>query len=224
MEETEVRMDVHGSVRIEGNIDEPTGICSCRFPDVERCGGGRDEGRGTDSGLDLAKISRIWGHMTPYVVATASVRKRVTLPTFPTFPFFLPTMAASSDGAWICVECGKVCKSCGGLSQHSSVHKRHPRIGETRNNSYRVYHAYLDGIFSPSSSFIRSNTLKENHAVQTESSSPLERRQRPHPQSPSTIGHLFHRALGSNSPRSCTPRLPSQITFSTNSSTFGALH
>lgn len=63
------------------------------------------------------------------------------------FPFASPPMEISPGGPWICGECDKVCKSRGGLTQHSSVHKRHPRIGVRRNDSHRIYHAKLDGMF-----------------------------------------------------------------------------
>jgi hypothetical protein len=56
-------------------------------------------------------------------------------------------MAATSGGPWICAQCGKVCRSRGGLTQHSSSHKRHPRIGERTDNTLRVYHPKLDGMF-----------------------------------------------------------------------------
>ena len=55
-------------------------------------------------------------------------------------------MAAIPGSSWVCAECGKVCKSRGGLAKHHSVHKRHPHTVEFRDNVYRVYHAMLDGM------------------------------------------------------------------------------
>ena len=52
-----------------------------------------------------------------------------------------------SDGSFICPECGKVCKSCGGLTEHSAVHKRNIRVGEPHENFHRIYHPVFDGTF-----------------------------------------------------------------------------
>lgn len=133
-------------------------------------------------------------------------------------------MAATSGGHWICLECGKVCKSRGGLTQHSSVHKRHPRVDHIRNTSYRIYHAYLDGMFGSLFYLFDPDPLQENRAVRMESSFPPERHQLLHLRSPTPIGHRSFPALGSNLPRFSTQRPPSQTTLSTNSSTSGALH
>ena len=65
-----------------------------------------------------------------------------------------PPMAAAACGSWICGECGKVCRSRGGLTKHSSVHKKGSRIGGVRDNLHRIYHAALNGRY-PTSRLIR---------------------------------------------------------------------
>ena len=57
----------------------------------------------------------------------------------------LAPMAATSDGSWVCPECGKVCKSRGGLTKHTSVHRRNIRVGEPHKNLHRIYHPTFDG-------------------------------------------------------------------------------
>ena len=126
-------------------------------------------------------------------------------------------MAAAPGGPWMCVECGKVCRSHGGLNRHTSVHKRHPRIGELRDNLCRVYHPGLDGMLSSLSSLTSSNPLKGNRVIQMESFFPLEHHQLPHPQSLLTIGHLLNRVLDSNLRRFYIQRHPSQMVLLTNS-------
>lgn len=133
-------------------------------------------------------------------------------------------MATTTGGPWICTECGKVCKSRGGLTQHSSSHKRHPCLGELRGNSYRIYHAKLDGMPSFSSSLTSSNPLKGNHVAEMGSFFPLEHHQLPHPQSLPTIGLHLYRVLDSNLPRFCIQRQQFQTTISTDSLTSGLLH
>ncbi|KAF9790606.1 hypothetical protein BJ322DRAFT_1104263 [Thelephora terrestris] len=54
-------------------------------------------------------------------------------------------MAATPAVFWICEGCGKVCKSRGGLTKHSSTHNRHPCVGKSHNNFRRTYHPRLDG-------------------------------------------------------------------------------
>lgn len=54
-------------------------------------------------------------------------------------------MAASSGGLWVCAECGKVCKSSGGLTRHTLIHKRHSHVGQLHENFHRAYHPALDG-------------------------------------------------------------------------------
>ena len=143
----------------------------------------------------------------------------------PAFASHLPVMATTSGGPWICTECGKVCKSHGGFTQHSSIHKQRPRIGELRANSYRVYHPKLDGMLTFSSSnLIGSNPLKESHVVQMENFFPLERHQPLPPRSLLKIGLLSYHVLDLNLLRFCTQRLHSQTTLLTISSAFGALH
>ena len=59
----------------------------------------------------------------------------------------LAPMAATSGSSWVCVECGKVCKSRGGLMKHSYVHKRRSRtVGGLHENFLRVYHPTFDGM------------------------------------------------------------------------------
>lgn len=141
------------------------------------------------------------------------------------FPLFISLpMAATPSDLWVCTECGRVCKSRGGLAQHSSIHKRHLRVGEPRNNFQRVYHPTFNGMlnFFPDSPILTS--LKENHVVETESFSHPEHHQLPHPQNPMTIGPPLHHALGLNLQKSSTPRRHSQTTLSTDSSASGVPH
>ena len=134
-------------------------------------------------------------------------------------------MAATPGNLWACVECGKVCRSRGGLVRHSSVHKRHPRIGEPRNNFQRVYHPLFDGIIILSSNNpICSDCPKGNHAAKMESSFHLDHHRLPHPRSQKMIGPLSYREPGLSSLKYCTPRHHSQTTLSTGSSASGALH
>lgn len=71
---------------------------------------------------------------------------------------------------------------------------------------------------------IGSDSRKENHVVQTESSFPLGRHQLPHFQNPPTTGRHLCLASALNFPRSCTQKPPSQTTFSTDSSISGVRH
>ena len=59
-----------------------------------------------------------------------------------------------ATGSWTCGECGRVCKSCGGLTKHSSTHKKHSRVGEVCGNLHRIYHPTLDGFFLSFSSVV----------------------------------------------------------------------
>ena len=68
-----------------------------------------------------------------------------SLPHLP-FASHLPTMAATTGGSWICGECGKVCRSHGGLTKHSLTHKKHSRVRGVHNNFHRIYHPVLDGL------------------------------------------------------------------------------
>lgn len=132
-------------------------------------------------------------------------------------------MAATTSGLWICADCGKVCKSRGGLTQHSSSHRRGLRIGELRDDSSRVYHPSLDGMFSSSSSSTSSNPLKGDRVAQMESFFHLDRFQLPHPQGLRTIGPRLYRAPDLKSRNSCIQRHLSQTTLSTIFSTSGPL-
>ena len=91
----------------------------------------------------------------------------------PTSTFLYPARMSTSSGLWVCSECGKVCKSHGGLTQHSAVHKHHPYVRELDKNSTCFYHPNLDGRFEFSFSFASPNLPKENHANWMESSSPM---------------------------------------------------
>ena len=58
-------------------------------------------------------------------------------------------MAATPSNLWVCEECGKVCKSRGGLTRHSPIHKRHSHVGEPHGNFRRVYHPTFTGMTNP---------------------------------------------------------------------------
>jgi hypothetical protein len=133
-----------------------------------------------------------------------------------------PTMAATTGGSWICGECGKVCRSRGGLTKHSSAHKKHSRVGQVHDNLHRIYHPTLDGIslFLPVSA--ASDSLQGSPVVQLAHSFHLERRPPLSLPSPVTTGPPLRRALVSSWLRSRTQQHPSQTTSSTNSSTSGA--
>lgn len=105
-------------------------------------------------------------------------------------------MATTSSSLWVCAECGKVCKSRGGLARHSPVHKRHPRVGEPQNDFHRTYHPTFNGMFNFLSNPASSDRLKGYHVPGMENSFHPERHQSPHPQSLMMIGPLSHRAPG----------------------------
>lgn len=56
-----------------------------------------------------------------------------------------PSMVSNSQCSLVCLECGKVCRSQGGLTQHSAVHKRYPRVTKFGDDSTRLFHPKLDG-------------------------------------------------------------------------------
>ena len=124
----------------------------------------------------------------------------------PTSTFLYPARMSTSGGSWVCSECGKVCKSRGGLTQHSAVHKRHPRVRELNENSTHFYHPDLDSRSKFLFSFASPNLLKENHADRTESSSPMTPHLFSHSLNPTMIGLRLNRVLGSNLLRSYTAK------------------
>ena len=130
----------------------------------------------------------------------------------------------STSGSWVCAECGKVCKSQGGLTQHSAVHKHHPRLKDFDNNTTRLYHPNLDGGFNFSFCPTSSDLPKGNHVDQMESSFPLA------PHSPlrcrnlMMIGLPLHHAPASNSQKFCTAKPLSQMKPLMNFSVSGLLH
>lgn len=137
----------------------------------------------------------------------------------------LPLLRMStSGGSWVCPECGKVCKSRGGLTQHSAVHKRHPRVREFDDNSTRSYHPNLDGRSEFLLHFAGSNLPKENHANQMENSFLPTPRLFPHSQSPTTIGLRLNRVLDSNLRKSYITRPLSRTASLTSFSVYGVLH
>ena len=174
---------------------------------------------------------RTWTRVSPIWTSCSDRGPHVLLPlilnpALSTFILFLRYIATVSSPhtmttSWVCVECGKVCKSRGGLVQHSSIHKRHPRIGELHNDSHRVYHPRLDGTFNLLLRFVHPDALKENPVTLMESFFLPEPHQLPQPQSRLKIGLLSSRVLDSNLQKSCIRRQPSQRKTSTGSSTSG---
>jgi len=132
-------------------------------------------------------------------------------------------MAATSSSSWVCTECGKVCKSRGGLVKHSSIHKRHPRVGESRNGFHRIYHPTFTGMFVFESNPTASNASKGDHVLQMESFFQPEHHQAPRRRNLTTIGPPLHRVLGLSSRRYCTTPRHSQTASSINCSTSGVL-
>lgn len=106
-----------------------------------------------------------------------------------------PTMAATTGGSWICGECGKVCWSRGGLTKHSSTHKKHSRVGQVHGNLHRINHLTLDGIshFLPIST--ASDSLQGSPVVRLGNSFLLEHRPLLSLPSPLTTGPPLHHVL-----------------------------
>lgn len=107
-------------------------------------------------------------------------------------------MSTTSAGLWMCEECGKVCKSRGGLMKHISVHKRLPRIDTTHGDFQRTYHSTLNGAFTCFSNPNFPDLPKGNCVVKMGNFFRLELHQFHHPQSPRMIGRRLSRALGLN--------------------------
>ena len=135
-----------------------------------------------------------------------------------------PSMAATSGGSWVCVECGKVCKSRGGLRRHALAHKRHIRVGEPHGNFDRVYHPTFDCMFYFLLVATSSNFIKRNCVTRTKSFFHLERLQRPHNQRLTTIGPPLSHVPGSNLLSYSTLQYRSQTTPLISFSTFGPPH
>ena len=152
-------------------------------------------------------------------------RLRPYLPC-PCSAFPCPAGMSASGGSWVCLECGKVCKSCGGLTQHSAIHKCHPHMRELDDNSTHIYHPSLDGMFNFSFCYIDSNWFhlpKENHANRMESFFPLAPHLFSHGLSPMTIGLHLNHAPDLNLQRYYIAKPPSQTVPLTNSSASGVL-
>ena len=141
----------------------------------------------------------------------------------PTSTFLYLARMSASGSSWVCLECGKVCKSRGRLTQHSAVHKRHPHVRELDDNSTRFYHPNLDGRSKFLFDFSGSNLSKENHADRMESFSPMAPHLFSHSLSPTTIGLHSNRVLDLNSLRSYTAKPLSRMTLLTNFSASGVL-
>lgn len=60
----------------------------------------------------------------------------------------LSPMATPSGHLWVCTECGKVCKSAGGLMKHAFTHKWHSHVGRFGGNFHCTYHPALNGTSS----------------------------------------------------------------------------
>ena len=136
-----------------------------------------------------------------------------------------PHMAATMGNLWLCPECGKVCKSRGGLTRHAPVHKRHPRVGKLSDNIQRVYHPTFDGTtLDFFYTLTSSDLLKENHVVETASFFHWEHRQHPRLQNPMMIGCRLSHALDLSLWRCYIQRRHSQMTPSTNFSASGLRH
>ena len=112
--------------------------------------GGRKRKRGGPikaSGLTCATRRDCSGHTLCLASASrfARLTHNLSFSLIPSLFSLPPPMAASSGGLWVCAEYGKVCKSRGGLTKHSSAHKRRPLVGNFRDNSHRIYHPTLNG-------------------------------------------------------------------------------
>ena len=55
---------------------------------------------------------------------------------------------------FICGECGRVCKSGRGLSQHQSVHRSLPQLGRLSQDFHREFHPLLNGKYISTSIYL----------------------------------------------------------------------
>ena len=124
-----------------------------------------------------------------------------------------------------CGECGKVCKSTRGLSQHSFIHRQPGELRNPIRGFYREHHPLLNGffflLFHPS---LCSQFLKGHRAIIVEIFSHQTRRQHHHRPSQTAIGPRSHRGKDSSSPKFYTSRHISRKALSTNFSTSGVPH
>ena len=134
-----------------------------------------------------------------------------------------PPMAATASGSWMCGECGKVCRSCGGLTKHLSTHKKGSRVGGVGDNLHRVYHATLDSWYPIHLThlFLTFDLFQGNLVAKTAHFSHPEH----HPSLPlpnlMTTGLPSRREPASRRPRYSTPQHHFQIVLPTYSSTSG---
>ena len=151
--------------------------------------GGRTRGKGEDDhegkGRMITSLSEpkfFALHVLGLEVFFSSISHRL-LPIAHLLSLTSLPMAATPAVFWICdyEGCGKVCKSRGGLTKHSSTHNRHPCVGKSHNNLRRTYHPRLDGM----SRFLFNSTSPElckgDPVVEMENFSHPEHPPPPHP-------------------------------------------
>ena len=64
-------------------------------------------------------------------------------------PLRFSSMEPNRSLFFICGECGRVCKSGRGLSQHQSVHRALPQLRRLSQDFHREYHPLLNGKYMP---------------------------------------------------------------------------
>jgi hypothetical protein len=126
-----------------------------------------------------------------------------------------------------CRECGKVCKSARGLSQHSAVHRRPIQVGNSTQDFHREYHPLLNGIylfyFCPSLYSYDISTKGYLATIMAISSHQICRQHNHHRRNRTTTGLHLHRGQDLSLPKSYTSRPTSLRALSINFSTSGVL-
>ena len=133
-------------------------------------------------------------------------------------------MATVHLSLFTCSDCGKVCRSVRGLTQHKSTHSSLPQLGDPSQDVHRDYHPLLNGKLSVYLLLPLLTTFQKGHpAITTEVFSHQGHHPHHHHQSRTMTGLHLHREQDSNLPTFCTSRPTFPRPSSTNSLTSGAL-